>query len=99
MVGRKGSSELSLAAAPGHDGSLTVAQRGDRCMLSPSQDSPGRGQWCGGRATAVKKRRWYYSVRVVLGHGEKRRRARRGVVEDDRALPLYRGRGGATAGG
>jgi hypothetical protein len=33
-------------------------------------------------------------VRVVLGHREKRRGARRGAVENGGALPLYRGRGG-----
>jgi hypothetical protein len=30
-------------------------------------------------------------VRAVLGHGEKRRRAGRGAMENDGALPLYKG--------
>jgi hypothetical protein len=30
-------------------------------------------------------------VWVMLGHGGKRRRAERGAVENDGALPLYRG--------
>jgi hypothetical protein len=30
-------------------------------------------------------------VRVTHGHGEKRRRAGRGAVENGGALPLYRG--------
>jgi hypothetical protein len=33
-------------------------------------------------------------VHSALGHGEKRRRAGRGAVENGGALPLYRGRGG-----
>jgi hypothetical protein len=43
---------------------------------------------------AVKKRRRKRSVWAVLGCGEKRRKAGRGVVENDGVLPLYRGRGG-----
>jgi hypothetical protein len=76
----------------GHGGSPAVAQWGEGCALSPSQASPGRGRWCGDRATVVKKRWWQYPVRAVLGHGEKRRRVGRGAVDDGRALPLYRGR-------
>jgi hypothetical protein len=38
-------------------------------------------------------------VRVVLRHGKKRKRAGGGAVEDDGALPFYRGRGGAAGNG
>jgi hypothetical protein len=38
-------------------------------------------------------------VRVTLGLRKKRKRARGGAVKDDRALPLYRGRGGGAAAG
>jgi hypothetical protein len=34
------------------------------------------------------------AVWAVLGHGERRRRAGRGAVEDGEALPLYMARGG-----
>jgi hypothetical protein len=54
----------------------------------------GRGWQCGDRAMAVKMWWWRHSVWVVLGRGEKRRRAGRGAVEYDWALRLYRGRGG-----
>jgi hypothetical protein len=51
----RGSSELGLAAAPGHSGSPEVEQRGEGCTGSPPWASPGHGQQCGGRSTAVKK--------------------------------------------
>jgi hypothetical protein len=37
-------------------------------------------------------------VRVVLRHGKKRKKAGGGAVEDDGALPFYRGRGGGRPG-
>jgi hypothetical protein len=81
-------------SAPGHGGSPEVVQRGEGFTGSPSRASPRRGRQCGGRATAVKKWQRRRSVRAALGHGESSRRARRGAMEDDGALPLYRGRGG-----
>jgi hypothetical protein len=86
-----GSPELSLATALGHGGSPEVAQRGEGCTGSPFRASPGHGWQCGGRVTVVKKWRRRRSVRLALGHREKRRRAGRGAVEDGEALPLYRG--------
>jgi hypothetical protein len=88
-----GSPELGLAAAPGHGGSLVVAQRGEGCTGSPSRASLGRGWQCGGQVMVVKK--WWRrrSVRVVHGHAEKRKRAGRGAVENGGALHIYRGRG------
>jgi hypothetical protein len=71
------------------DGAMESGARG-----RPSRTSPWRGWRCGDRATATKKRRWWCSVRVVLGRGKKRKRAGGGAVEDGGALPFYRGRGG-----
>jgi hypothetical protein len=93
MAGRRGSPELILAAALRHGGSSAVAQPKEGCTGSPSRASPGHGWRHGDRAMAVKKWRWRRSVRVVLGHGGKRRRAGRGAVENGGPLPLYRGRG------
>jgi hypothetical protein len=91
MVSRRGSSVLGLAVALGHGGSPAAVQWGDRCMGSPYRASLGRGRRCGDRVTAMKKRRWWCSMWAVFWRGEKRRRARRGAVEDGGTLPLYRG--------
>jgi hypothetical protein len=50
-----------------------------------SRASQGRGRWRGARATTVKKRWRKFSVPVMLGRREKRRRMGRGVVEDSEA--------------
>jgi hypothetical protein len=84
----KNSPEIGLAAVLGHDRSLETAQWREGCTESPSRASPGRGWWCGDRATVVKRRRRWHSIRAVLEHGEKRRRAGRGEVEDGGSLPF-----------
>jgi hypothetical protein len=81
-------------AAPMHGGSPAMEQWRKERMGSPSQASPGRGRWCGNRAMAAKKRQWWCSVWAVLGCGKKRKREGGSAVEDDGALPFYRGRGG-----
>jgi hypothetical protein len=73
MASRRSSSELGLAAAPGHDGSRVMAQQRERSTWSLSQASPGCGWRCGDRAMVVKKWRWRRSVWAMLGCGEKRR--------------------------
>jgi hypothetical protein len=85
-----GSPELSLVAAPGHDGSPTVAQRKEGCMGNSMGRSLEIRQQRGGWVTVMKKQWRRHSVQVVLGCAENRR-AGRGAVENDRALPLYRG--------
>jgi hypothetical protein len=52
-----------------------------------------RGQWRGGGdLVMVVKKQWRKrSVWTAVGHGEKRREAGRGEIEDGGALPLYRG--------
>jgi hypothetical protein len=87
----KGSLVLGLAAAPVHGGSPAMGQWREERMGSLSRASPGHRRWCGDRATAVKKRWCWRSVRAVLGHGKKRKRAGGGAVEDGGALPFYRG--------
>jgi hypothetical protein len=42
----------------------------------------------GDRATVVKRRRWWCSVRAMLKHGERGRRAGGGAVEDGGVLPF-----------
>jgi hypothetical protein len=85
LAGRRGSLELSLAAAPEHVGSPMMAQRRERSTGSPSRASPGHGWWRGDRVMVVKK--WWRkcSVRASLGHREKRRRMMRFTVEDGEA--------------
>jgi hypothetical protein len=46
------------------------------------------------QAMVVKEQWRKCSVRVALGHGEKRIGVGRGALEGGEALPLYRGRGG-----
>jgi hypothetical protein len=90
----RGSPELGLTATPMHGGSPALEQWRKERVGSPSRASLGRGRWCGNWAIAAKKRWWWCSVRAVLGPRKKRKRAGQGAVEDDGALPFYRGRGG-----
>jgi hypothetical protein len=79
------SPELNLMAAPRHHGSLAMTQQRERSAGSPSRASQGREQRRGNRATTVRKWRCRRLVQAALGHGEKRRRTGRGVVEDGKA--------------
>jgi hypothetical protein len=77
--------ELDLTATPGHRGSLAMTQQRERSTGSLSRASPGREQRLGDWAMTVRK--WWCRrlVQATLGHGEKRRRIGRGVVEDGEA--------------
>jgi hypothetical protein len=94
----KGLIELGLVAAPGHDGSPAVAQRKEGCTGSPCRASPGHGRLRGDRAMMLNRWRWWCSVQAVFGREEKRRRMRRGAVEDGR-VSLYMGAEGEMAAG
>jgi hypothetical protein len=61
---------------------------------SSSRASPGRGWRCGDRVMVAKKWWWWRSVRAVLDRGNNRKIVEGGAVDDDGALPFYRGRGG-----
>jgi hypothetical protein len=98
VAGGRGSSELGLTAAPVHCGSPVMEQWRKERVGSPSQASPGLGRWCGDWATATKKRWSWRLVRAVLGRRKKRKRAGGSAVEDDGALPFYRGKGGRRPG-
>jgi hypothetical protein len=75
VAGGRDSPELGLTVAPVHGGSPVMEQWRKEHVESLSQASLGRGRRCGDRAMAVKKRK-------RVGGGE---------VEDDGALPFYRG--------
>jgi hypothetical protein len=93
---------------PGHGGALAGAglskaqkltgggqgQRGEGRVVNTLRGPPGHGRQRCSRATAVKRRRRWHSVEAALKHGEGRRRAGRGAVEDGGGSPFYRGRRG-----
>jgi hypothetical protein len=99
VAGGRGSPELGLTATPVHGGSPTMEQWRKERVGRPSRASPGRGRQCGDRTMSAKKWRWWRSVWSVLGREKKRKRAGGGAVEDDGALPSYRGRGWAAGNG
>jgi hypothetical protein len=78
---------MAVEALGAGGSSPTTAQRREGGTRSPSRASLGRGRQCGDRETTVKKWWWRHSLRAVLGLGEKRRRAGRGVVENGGSLP------------
>jgi hypothetical protein len=55
----KSSPDIGPAAAPGHGGSLATGQLREGSTRNLSRASPRRGQWCGDRAMAVKRRLWW----------------------------------------
>jgi hypothetical protein len=66
---------------PVHDGSPRLHGKDEELTKVRSRASPKMEERCGDRATAVKTRRRWCSVRVMLKRGEKRREAWRGVVK------------------
>jgi hypothetical protein len=86
-------------AAPGHNSLPRLHGKDEELTRVRFRASPKTEERRGDRETTVKKR--WRSVRAMLKHGERGRRARRGSVEDGGVLPFYSGRGGrgAAAGG
>jgi hypothetical protein len=72
VAGGRDSPELGLTVALVHGGSPVMEQWRKEHMESLSRASLGRGRRCGDRAMAANKRRWWHSVRSMLGHGKKR---------------------------
>jgi hypothetical protein len=68
-------------AAPVRQSSPAGAQQREECTGSSSRASLGLGRHRGGRATVVKVQRRRCSVIGLLRHGERGKRAGRGVVK------------------
>jgi hypothetical protein len=71
---------LGLEAAPVHGGSPAMEKWREERVGSLSRASLGHERRCDNRATVLKKRRCWRSMRAVLGHGRKRKRVGGGVI-------------------
>jgi hypothetical protein len=74
--------------APGHSGLPRLHGKDKELAGVRFRASPKTERRRGDRATAVKNRRRWRLVRVMLKCGERRRREGGGAVEDDRVLPF-----------